>query len=65
MERTSGTVVDIQLERAMLEANSLSRIAKAEGDLPTMYAANRAWHALCEVRRDRAMRAAALANGEC
>jgi hypothetical protein len=52
--------VDKQIDRAMLEVTALSRIAKAEDDLPTMYLANQAWHRLCEARKDRAKRALAL-----
>lgn len=60
MNRTSGTVVDIQLDLALNAANSLSIIAKSEGDLPTMYAANRAWHELHQAQEDRAKRVSAI-----
>lgn len=64
MQRISGTVVDIQLDQAIIAANELSKIAEAEGDLPTMYAANDAWHLLFEARDDRGKRRLALANGD-
>lgn len=64
MARTSGTVVDIQIDLALREINGLSTIAKAEGDLPTMYAANVAWHELTKAQKDRAERVAAVTNGD-
>lgn len=60
---TKGTV-DAQLDRAALEANALSNLAKAEGDMPTMYAANRAWHEITKAQEDRAKRRIALSNGD-
>jgi hypothetical protein len=51
-----------QIDRAMLEVTALSHIAKADGDLPTYYAANRAWHELFKAREDRSKRATALAQ---
>lgn len=64
MTKTSGTAVDIQLDLALGAANELSKISKSEGDLPTMYAANRAWHQLHKAREDRTKRMAARTNGE-
>jgi hypothetical protein len=62
MARTSGTV-DIQLGAALAAAHELSNIAKRAGDLPTMYAANRAWRSLYEASQDRDKRMATVTNG--
>lgn len=51
--------LDKELENALQVCNNLSRAARAEGDLPTMYAANRAWHQLCDARADLNKRRAA------
>jgi hypothetical protein len=51
--------VDKHLALAMFEIVSLSNIAKANGDLPTMYAANRVLHKLFDMRKA----LDALANG--
>jgi hypothetical protein len=56
------SVIDSQIDRAMLEVNALSNIAKSEGDYPTMYAANRAWHSLFDAQSDRKDRRGALAH---
>lgn len=42
----------VWIDRAIDDLNLLSKTAKAEGDLPTMYAANRAWRELYEARDD-------------
>lgn len=57
------TDFDKELENALQVCNNLSRDARAAGDLPTMYAANRAWHQLDKARGDRAKRTAAVTNG--
>lgn len=61
-QRTSGSVIDIQLDKALAEANALSIIAKSEGDLPTMYLANQAWRKLYAAREDIAKRRMALSR---
>lgn len=53
-----------ELENAMQVCTNLSNRARAAGDSPTMYAANRAWHQLCHARDDLRKRAPALANGD-
>lgn len=53
-----------QIDRAMMEVAALSHIAKSAGDIPTYYAANRAWRELFEAREDRSKRATALTNGD-
>lgn len=53
-----------QIDRAMMEVTALSKIAQAAGDMPTYYAANRAWRELFEAREDRSKRATALSNGD-
>lgn len=55
------TGVDAQLNRTLAEVNALSETAKANGDFPTMYAANRAWHELSDASRDRKIRRASMA----
>lgn len=62
--RTSGSVVDLALDLAASAANALSVIAKSEGDLPTMYAANRAWRELFDAQVNLAKRRASLSNGD-
>lgn len=47
------TDLDKELENALQVCNNLSRDARAAGDLPTMYAANRAWHQLSDALKDR------------
>lgn len=47
--------LDKEIESAMQVVSNLSTDARAEGDLPTMYAANRAWHALSAARDNRAI----------
>lgn len=42
-----------KLDKAMLVINDLSRDAKAAGESELMYAANRAWHQLFDVRSAR------------
>lgn len=53
-----------ELDNALQVCNNLSRDAKQAGDLPTMYAANRAWHQLSDARQDLEKRRLALSNGE-
>lgn len=53
-----------ELDNALTMVSNLSRDAKLQGDLPTMYKANQAWHALHEASADRARRSAAVAHGE-
>jgi hypothetical protein len=48
----------------MLEVNALSCLAKANGDLPTMYAANRAWRELHDAYKDLKNRRAALSPAQ-
>ncbi len=50
------THLDKALERAVAAASEASSEAKEAGDLPTMYAANRAWHQLTEAQKDIAER---------
>lgn len=52
--------IDKEINSAMQVVSLLSANAKAEGDLPTMYAANRAWHELNGAREDRVGRSVAL-----
>lgn len=54
--------IDKELNNAMQVCGNLSRDAKEAGDLPTMYAANRAWHELHEAHKDRVRRTVALAQ---
>jgi hypothetical protein len=49
-----------QLTRAKVIISQLSTYAKSVGDLPTMYAANRAWHELDAADRDLQKRRSAL-----
>lgn len=56
-------MLDTLIQEAMTAVDVLSRGAKLQGDLPTMYKANQAWHALHEASADRARRTAALSNG--
>lgn len=44
--------LDDQLIQAMVTLSQLSTYAKSVGDLPTMYAVNRAWHELDAAIRD-------------
>ena len=53
-----------ELDNALRVISDLSRDAKAEGDLPTMYKANQAWHVLYDASDDRSRRHLALSNGE-
>lgn len=53
-----------ELRNALRVCNNLASAAKAEGDLPTMYAANRAWHQLCAAEVDLGNRRRAMTNGE-
>lgn len=55
------TDIDRELNNAMQIISDLSRDAKAEGDPPTMYAANRAWHELNDARCERVRQTLALA----
>lgn len=56
--------LDKELENALQVCNNLSRDARAAGDLPTMYAANRAWGQLFNARKDLEGRRAVLSNGD-
>lgn len=49
-----------ELNEAIEACNQLSRNAKAAGDMPTMYKANEAWHALFDASNDLARRRNAL-----
>jgi hypothetical protein len=53
-----------QLTQAKITLSQLSTYAKSVGDLPTMYAVNRAWHQLDAADRDLQKRRLALTNGE-
>ena len=55
--------VDRMIEASLSALNELSKEAKAAGDLPTYYAANRAWNEIHEADKDRAKRRFALAHG--
>jgi hypothetical protein len=46
------TDLEKEIENAIQVCNNLSRDARAAGDMPTMYAANRAWHQLSDARSD-------------
>lgn len=56
--------LDDQMKQAKMVLSQLSTYAKSVGDLPTMYAVNRAWHELDAADRDLQKRRAALTNGE-
>lgn len=56
--------IDKEINDAMRVCGAISDHAKAEGDLPTMYAVNRAWHELNSAREDRISRTLAHTNGE-
>jgi hypothetical protein len=58
------TDIDKELENAIQVCSNLSRDAKAAGDLPTMYAANRAWNNLFNARKDLTKRRRTLSNGD-
>lgn len=58
------SLIDEQIDVAMKEVNGLSCLAKAQGDLPTMYAANRAWRQLFDAAADLKKRRTALAPAE-
>lgn len=51
-----------KLKNAIQVCSNLSRDAKAEGDLPTMYASNRAWHQLTAAHDDLDKRRARLSK---
>jgi hypothetical protein len=53
--------IDFQIAQAMTVVTKLSCAAKAAGDLPTMYQANKAWHELDIAMRDLGKRLSALA----
>lgn len=53
---------DEALVAAMKMLSQLSDEAKSSGDLPTMYAMNRAWHELNRAREARDQRRATLSN---
>jgi hypothetical protein len=57
-----ATDMDKELTNAIQVCNNLSRDARAEGDLPTMYKANHAWHILVAARDDRDKRHKSLAS---
>jgi hypothetical protein len=56
--------VDKEIEAAMMEVSVLSNVAKAQGDLPTMYAANRAWRELYDAYADLEKRRAAMSPAD-
>lgn len=56
------TDIDKELDNALQVCNNLSRDAKAAGDMPTMYEANRAWHELRRAHADIAKRSPTLAR---
>lgn len=56
------THLDKALDRAIAAASEASSEAKEAGDLPTMYAANRAWHQLVDAKNDIAKRRQTLAS---
>lgn len=56
--------INLMIDRAIIAVNDLSVKAKAEGDLPTMYAANRAWRQLYDAREDRRKRASKLSRAD-
>ncbi|MDI3563574.1 hypothetical protein [Bradyrhizobium sp. Arg816] len=55
--------LDDQLTKAKISLSQLSTYARSVGDLPTMYAANRAWHELDAADRDLSARRATQSNG--
>jgi len=55
--------VDQMIEAALSTLTELSEEAKDAGDMPTYYAANRAWTEIHEADKDRARRRFALAHG--
>jgi hypothetical protein len=55
--------LDKEVDNALQVVSNLSRDAKAAGDIPTMYKANQAWHALHEACVDLARRRLTLSNG--
>ena len=61
-QEAAMTSLDSQLNRVAREVSALSDLAKEEGDLPTMYATNRAWRELFDAQTDRAKRALALSK---
>jgi hypothetical protein len=56
--------LDEELKNALQVCNKLSSDARANGDLPTMYAANRAWGQLFNARKDLNDRRATFSNGD-
>jgi hypothetical protein len=56
-------LTDQALEAALSALSELSNISKETGDLPTHYAANRAWNEIHEADKDRAKRRFALEHG--
>lgn len=54
--------IDAELKNAMQICSNLSRDARAQADMPTMYAANRAWHELYRARVDLTKRRQTLAR---
>jgi hypothetical protein len=56
--------LDDQLIQAKITLSQLSTYAKSVGDLPTMYAANRAWRELDAADRDVQKRRLVLSNGD-
>jgi hypothetical protein len=58
------TDIEKEIDNAKQVVSNLSRDAKAAGDLPTMYKANQAWHALQDAGSDLYKRRLAVSNGD-